>query len=172
MCLCTFTVRTDHVLTDMSHGVEFLLTNLAGKFLLGKAMDNLNMLVEGPQLLKGLTTWHTLRHKTQRHTVIQYKNNIFSGISTLRPLSESQWPSKDEWSLPLLVRTDPSLCTSYFKSDLRCMLQLSIYWRIISVGWYWTFNCMLVLSVFTFGTENTNHLITLLNVIISKLIFK
>lgn len=51
-----FTIRTDHVLTDMGHGVEFLLTNLTGKFLLGKSMDNLNMLVEGPQLLKGLIT--------------------------------------------------------------------------------------------------------------------
>lgn len=47
---------SDHVLTDMGHGVEFLLTNLTGKFLLCKSMDNLNMLMEGPQLLKGLIT--------------------------------------------------------------------------------------------------------------------
>lgn len=65
-----FTIRTDHVLTDMGHRVEFLLTNLTGKFLLCKSMDNLNMLVEGPQLLKGLITWHTLGHKkTHCYTV-------------------------------------------------------------------------------------------------------
>lgn len=63
-----FTVRTDHVLSDMGHGVEFLLTNLTGKFLLCKSMDNLDMLMEGPQLLKGLITGHTLRHKkTETH---------------------------------------------------------------------------------------------------------
>lgn len=51
---------SDHVLSDMGHGVEFLLTNLTGKFLLCKSMDNLDMLMEGPQLLKGLITGHTL----------------------------------------------------------------------------------------------------------------
>lgn len=46
----------------MSHGVEFLLADLAGKFLLCIAVDNLDMLMQGPELLEGLITGDALKY--------------------------------------------------------------------------------------------------------------
>lgn len=46
--------------SDMGHRVEFLLTDLTRKLLFGIAMDDLYMLVEGPELLKGLVACDTL----------------------------------------------------------------------------------------------------------------
>lgn len=47
---------SDKMLADVCHRVEFLLADLAGEFLFGVAMDDLDVLVEGPKLLKRLVT--------------------------------------------------------------------------------------------------------------------
>ena len=52
---------TNHVFPHVGHGVELLLADLAGELLLGIAMDNLVVLVEGPELLEPLSARHTLQ---------------------------------------------------------------------------------------------------------------
>lgn len=47
----------------VGHGVELLLADLAGELLLGIAMDNLVVLMEGPELLEPLPTCHTLQRE-------------------------------------------------------------------------------------------------------------
>lgn len=44
----------------VGHGVEFLLADLAGEFLLGVAVHDLDVLVEGPELLEGFVAGHAL----------------------------------------------------------------------------------------------------------------
>jgi len=44
----------------MRHGVELLLADLTGELFLGVAMYDLDVLVQRPQLLKGLIARHTL----------------------------------------------------------------------------------------------------------------
>lgn len=46
------TKLTNHVFPHMSHGIEFLLTNFTGKFLLCISMDNLDMFMKGPEFLE------------------------------------------------------------------------------------------------------------------------
>lgn len=43
---------TNHVFPHMSHGIEFLLTNFTGKFLFCISMDDLDMLMKGPEFLE------------------------------------------------------------------------------------------------------------------------
>lgn len=45
----------------MGHGVELLLADLAGELLLGVAMDDLVVLMEGPQLFEPLPACHALQ---------------------------------------------------------------------------------------------------------------
>lgn len=52
---------TNHVFAHVGHGVELLLADLAGELLLGIAMDNLVVLVEGPELLEPLPARHALQ---------------------------------------------------------------------------------------------------------------
>lgn len=49
------------MLPHVSHGVELLLTDLAGELLLCVAVDNLVVFVQGPQLLEGLAACDTLK---------------------------------------------------------------------------------------------------------------
>ena len=70
----TRTELTDHVLPDVSHGVELLLTDLAGEFLLGVTMHNLVVLVQRPELLEGFSASHTLERKTQLSLVRWLQN--------------------------------------------------------------------------------------------------
>lgn len=52
---------TNHVFAHVGHGVELLLTDLAGELLLCIAMDNLVVLVERPELLEPLPACHALQ---------------------------------------------------------------------------------------------------------------
>ena len=52
----------------MSHGVELLLTDLTGELLLCVAMDDLVVLMQGPQLLEGLAARHTLEEEPESET--------------------------------------------------------------------------------------------------------
>lgn len=54
------TILTNHVFPDMRHRVELLLADLTGELLLCITVDDLVVLVERPQLLKGLATGDTL----------------------------------------------------------------------------------------------------------------
>lgn len=45
-------ILTNHMLTDVCHGVELLLADFTREFLLGVAVHNLDVLVQGPQLLE------------------------------------------------------------------------------------------------------------------------
>lgn len=54
------TELTDHVFPHVSHGVEFLLTDLTGEFLFCISMDDLDMFMKGPELLEWLVTGNTL----------------------------------------------------------------------------------------------------------------
>lgn len=57
---------TNHVFAHVGHGVELLLTDLAGELLLCIAVDNLVVLVERPELLEPFPTRHTLQgHRRQ-----------------------------------------------------------------------------------------------------------
>lgn len=51
---------TNHVFAHVGHGVELLLADLAGEFLLGVAVHDLDVLVEGPELLEGFVTGDAL----------------------------------------------------------------------------------------------------------------
>lgn len=51
---------TDHVFAHMRHGVELLLTDLAGELLLRVAMHDLVVLMQGPELLEGFATRYAL----------------------------------------------------------------------------------------------------------------
>jgi hypothetical protein len=55
-------VLTNHVLSDVGHGVELLLTDLTAELLLSVTVNNLVVLMERPELLKGLATRYTLKH--------------------------------------------------------------------------------------------------------------
>lgn len=57
------TTLTDHVFPHMSHGVKFLLADLAGELLLGIAVDDLIVFVQRPELLKPFPAGHTLQGK-------------------------------------------------------------------------------------------------------------
>ena len=63
-------VLTDHVFSDMRHGVELLLTDFTGEFLLCVAMHNLVVLMEGPELFEDLTTCHTLKYNHKKQAII------------------------------------------------------------------------------------------------------
>lgn len=52
---------TNHVFAHVGHGVELLLADLAGELLLSVAMDNLVVLMEGPELLEPLPARHALQ---------------------------------------------------------------------------------------------------------------
>lgn len=43
---------TNHVFPHMSHGIEFLLTNFTGKLLFCISMDDLDVLMKGPEFLE------------------------------------------------------------------------------------------------------------------------
>ena len=47
----------------VGHGVELLLTDLTGELLLSIAMDDLVVLMEGPELLEPLPTRHALQEE-------------------------------------------------------------------------------------------------------------
>ena len=51
---------TNHVFAHMRHGVELLLADLAGEFLLRVAMHDLVVLMQGPELLEGFATRYAL----------------------------------------------------------------------------------------------------------------
>ena len=46
------TKLTDHVFPHVSHGIELLLADLTGKLLLCVSMDDLDMLMKGPEFLE------------------------------------------------------------------------------------------------------------------------
>lgn len=56
-------ILTNHMLTDVCHGVELLLADFTREFLFGIAVHNLNVLVQGPQLLERLVAGDTLVDK-------------------------------------------------------------------------------------------------------------
>lgn len=53
-------ILTNHMLTDVRHGVELLLADFTREFLFGIAVHDLNVLVQGPQLLERLVAGDTL----------------------------------------------------------------------------------------------------------------
>lgn len=52
---------TNHVFAHVGHGVELLFADLTGELLLGVAVDDLVVLMEGPELLEPLPARHTLQ---------------------------------------------------------------------------------------------------------------
>lgn len=55
------------MLTDMGHGVELLLTDFTGEFLLCIAVHDLDVLMQRPQLLERLVAGDTLMDKKKNH---------------------------------------------------------------------------------------------------------
>ena len=66
---------TNHVLADMSHRVELLVTDLTGKLLLCVAVHDLDVLVQRPQLLERLVAGDALSSRTP-HTDDTFSNVV------------------------------------------------------------------------------------------------
>lgn len=69
---------TNHMLTDMSHSVELLLTDITWELLFGITMHNLNVLMQWPQLLKRLVAGNTLNNKKNKHKKLENEQSDIS----------------------------------------------------------------------------------------------